>query len=119
MVHIPPLFDKNQQLDKSEPVNSLATKAPRIHKAMLNSQGFNPETGDLATSVEHCERAETSKTWLWPIFLPQTRALTPRETKRVPKRSRNARTTVKNVVIQNPRFVDISMVIFNSHLYGV
>ena len=38
----------------------LANKAPRSHKAMLNSQGFNPETGYLATFVEHFERAETT-----------------------------------------------------------
>ena len=27
---------------------------------MLISQGFNPETADLETFVEHCERAETT-----------------------------------------------------------
>ena len=27
---------------------------------MLISQGFNPETGDLATFVEHCEKSETT-----------------------------------------------------------
>ena len=27
---------------------------------MMISQGFNPETGDLATFVEHCERADTT-----------------------------------------------------------
>ena len=27
---------------------------------MLISQGFNPDTGDLETFVEHCERAETT-----------------------------------------------------------
>ena len=41
-------------------VDSLPNKAPRIHKAMLISQGFNPETVDLETFVEHCERAETT-----------------------------------------------------------
>ena len=55
-----PLFDKNQQLDESELVDSLAKKYPRIHKAMLTLQGFNPETGALETFVEHCERAETT-----------------------------------------------------------
>ena len=40
-------------------VDSLANKAPRSHKAMLISQSFNPETGDLETFVENCERAET------------------------------------------------------------
>ena len=28
---------------------------------MLISQGFNPETGDLANFVEHCKRAKTTK----------------------------------------------------------
>ena len=58
MAQMPPLFDENQQLDKSELVDSLANKAPKIHKAMLIYQGFNPETGDLATFVEHCKRSE-------------------------------------------------------------
>ena len=57
---MPPLFDENQQLDESELVDSLANKAPRSHKAMLISKGFNPETGYLATFVEHCEWAETT-----------------------------------------------------------
>ena len=56
---MPPLFQESQQLDESELVDSLAKKAPRIHKAMLIYQGFNPETGDLETFLEHCERAET------------------------------------------------------------
>ena len=60
MVHIPPLFDENQQVIKSELVDSLANKSPRSHKAMLISQGFNPETGDLETFVEHWKRAETT-----------------------------------------------------------
>ena len=56
---MPPLFQESQKLDESELVDSLANKTPRIHKAMLISQGFNPETGDLETFVEHCEHAET------------------------------------------------------------
>ena len=59
MAQIPPLFDENQQLDESELLDSLANKAPIIHKAMLISQGFNPETGYPKTFVEHWERAET------------------------------------------------------------
>ena len=59
---MPPLFDKNHQLDESKLVDSLANKAPSIYKAVLISQGFNPETGDLETFVEHCERAETMDT---------------------------------------------------------
>ena len=56
MAQMPPLFNGNQQLDESELVQSLANKAPRSHKDMLISQGFNPETGDLETFVEeHCK----------------------------------------------------------------
>ena len=60
MAQLPPLFEESQILDESELVNSLANKAPRTHKAMLISQGFNPETADLETFVEHCKRAETT-----------------------------------------------------------
>ena len=60
MEHIPPLFQDNQKLDESELVDYLANKAPRSHKAMLTSQGFNPETGDLDTFVEHCKQAGTT-----------------------------------------------------------
>ena len=49
---MPSLFNDNQQLDESEIVDSLANKAPRTHKTMLISQGFNTETVDLATFVE-------------------------------------------------------------------
>ena len=55
MAQMPPLFDKNQQLDESELVDSLINKALMSHKAVLISQGFNPETGYLATFVEHRE----------------------------------------------------------------
>ena len=55
MAQMPPLFEKNQQLDESELVDSIANKSPMIHKAMLISQGFNPETGDLVTSVDQCK----------------------------------------------------------------
>ena len=60
MAQMPPLFDDNQQLDDSEPLHSLANKSPRIHKAMLISQGFNPDTGDLETFVEHIAQSETT-----------------------------------------------------------
>ena len=57
---MPPLFKETQKLDESELVDSLANKSPRRHKAILVSQGFNPDTEDLQTIVEHCERAETT-----------------------------------------------------------
>ena len=55
-------------LDESELVNSLANKAPITHKAMLISQGFNPETANLETFVEHCEHAETTNDIAGPKF---------------------------------------------------
>ena len=60
MAYMPSLFNDNQQLDASEIVDLLANIAPRTHKATRISQGFNPGTGYLATSVENCERAETT-----------------------------------------------------------
>ena len=47
-------------LDESELVDSLDNNAPRTHKAMMIALGFNPESADLDTFVEHCERAETT-----------------------------------------------------------
>ena len=61
MAQMPPLFDKNQQLEESELVDSLANKASRSHKAMLIYIGFIPETRDLATFVEHYKRSETTE----------------------------------------------------------
>ena len=54
------LFQEYWQLDESELLDSLANKAPRSHKAMLISQGFNPETVYLETFVEHYKWAETT-----------------------------------------------------------
>ena len=60
MAQMPPLFHESQKLDESELVESLSNKAPRSHKAMLISQGFNPETGDIETLLEHRKRVETT-----------------------------------------------------------
>ena len=60
MAQIPLLFNDNQQVDEYKLVDSPANKAPRSHKAMLILQGFNPETRDLATFLEHCEQTETT-----------------------------------------------------------
>ena len=58
MAHMPPLFNENQQLEKSKLMDSLTNKNPRSDRAMLISQGFNPETGDMATFVEQCKWAK-------------------------------------------------------------
>ena len=58
MAQMPPLFQDSKQLDEPELVDSLANKASRSHKAMLIEQGFNPETGDLETFMEHCKQSE-------------------------------------------------------------
>ena len=60
MDQLPPLFEDSQMLDESELVDSLAINSPRNHKAVLIFQGFNPETANLETFMEHCERAETT-----------------------------------------------------------
>ena len=60
MTQFPPFFQEIHKLDESELVDSLSNKVPRSHKAMLISQGFNTETKDLETFVDHCERAETT-----------------------------------------------------------
>ena len=60
MDQLPPLFEDSEKLDDSELVDSLANKAPRTHKAMLIAQGFNPESADLDTFVEHCKHADTT-----------------------------------------------------------
>ena len=65
MAHMPALFDKNQQLDKSKLVDSLANKVPRSHNVMLISQGFNTETGDLETFVEHYEMGRKNGQHCW------------------------------------------------------
>ena len=60
MTQLTPLFGDSQMIDESELVNSLANKAPRTHKEMLIFQGFNPESTNIETFVEHCKRAETT-----------------------------------------------------------
>ena len=41
-------------------VDFFVNKLPRSNKAMMISKGFNTDMEDLATFVEHCERAETT-----------------------------------------------------------
>ena len=60
MVHMPPLFYENQQLDESKLVDYRANKSLSIHKAMLILQGFNQETEYLATFVERWKRYKTT-----------------------------------------------------------
>ena len=76
---------------------------------MLISQDFNSETGDLANFLEHYKRAETMDNISAAKFLPQTRTVTPRDTKSVPS-SRNVRKTVRNVVRKTPHFIALPMV---------
>ena len=60
MAQLPPLFKYNQILDDFELVDSLTNKAPRTYKAILIAQGFNPESSNIETFLEHCERATTT-----------------------------------------------------------
>ena len=82
MAPLPPLFEDSQMLDESELVNSLANKATRTHKAMLIYQGFNPETANLETFVEHCERAETTDDIAGAKFTASDEDSEPRKKKR-------------------------------------
>ena len=82
MAHFPPLFDESQVLEESELVDFLANKAPNSHKAMLISQGFNPETSSLETFVEHCERAETTDATASAKFVASDEENEPRSKKR-------------------------------------
>ena len=49
--------------------------------------------------------------------MPQTRTVTPRDTKIVPS-SRNVRKTVRNIVIKTPRYISLSTVKIKRHNYG-
>ena len=109
MAQIPPLFHENQQLDGSELVDSLANKAPRSHKAMLISQVFNPETGDLETFVEHCKRAETTDNIAGAKFAASDEDSNTKRKKRCPKfkeQDKRGNKRVKKI----PSCISLSMV---------
>ena len=82
MAQLPPLFEESQMLDESELVNSLANKAPMTHKAMLISKVFNPETANLETFVEHCDRTETTENIAGVKFAASDEDSEPRKKKR-------------------------------------
>ena len=82
MAQLPPLFEDSQMIDESELVDSLANKAPRSHKAMLISQGFNPETANIETFVKHCERSETTDDIAGAKFAASDKESEPRKKKR-------------------------------------
>ena len=88
MAQMPPLFNDNQQLGESKIMDSLASKAPRIHKAMMISQGFNPKTGDFVTSVEHFERDETTENIAMAKFPASDEY---RDTMKIKKRSKKTK----------------------------
>ena len=103
---MPPLFNHNRQIDESELVDSLANKAPRRHKAVLISQGFNPETVDIATFVEHRERSKTTDNIATAKFSASYEDSDTTENKKsVPRSSRSMRKTARNVVRKTPRFI--------------
>ena len=82
MDQLPPLFEDSQMLDESELVDSLANKAPRTHKEMLISQGFNTETATLGTFFEHYQRAETTDDIAGVKFAASDEDSEPRKKKR-------------------------------------
>ena len=91
MAQLPPLFEDSQMIDDSELVDSLANKAPRTHKAILISQGFNPETADIETFVEHCERAETTDEISGAKFAASDKDSEPRKKKRTKSKNKHGK----------------------------
>ena len=83
IAQLPPLFEDSQKLDESEFVDSLANNVPRNHKTMLIAQGFNPETADLETFMEHCEREETTDDFAGAKFAASDKDSEPRKKKRL------------------------------------
>ena len=83
MDQLPPLFEDSQKLDEYELVNSLANTAPRTHKAILIAQGFNTETADLETFMEHCKQAETTDNIAGAKFAASDENSEPRKKKRL------------------------------------
>ena len=81
MTQLPPLFEDSQMIDESELVYSLSNKAPRTHKAMMISQGFNPETAILETFVAHCKCAETTDNIAGVKFAASNEDIEPRKKK--------------------------------------
>ena len=82
MAQLSPLFEDSQMLDESELINSLANKGPRTHKAMLIYQGFNTDTANPETFVEHCERAETTHDIAGAKFAASDEDIEPRKKNR-------------------------------------
>ena len=76
---------------------------------MLISQGFNLETGYLATFVEHFERAETTDNISMDKF---SAAYKESDTKRKKNRFRfkEREENGKNVIRKTPHFIALSMV---------
>ena len=95
MAQLPPPFEESQMLDESELVDSLANKAPRTHKAMLIAQGFNTESSDLKTFMEHCERAETTDDIAGARFAASDVDSEPRKKKRVKSKDKHGKKNQK------------------------
>ena len=68
------------------------------------SQSFNTETGDLATFIEHCKRAETTDNINMAKFSASFEDSNNKKYIGVPRRLRNVRTAVGNVA-KNPHFI--------------
>ena len=107
MAQMPPLLNDNQHLDEYKLLDYIANKAPRSHKAMMISQGFNQETLNLTTFVEHCERAETTDNIAIAKFYSSGKDSNTVK-KSVPRRLRNVRKAVTNVA-KTPHFIVSSM----------
>ena len=108
-----PLFNNNQELDDSEILDSFEKKASGAHKAMMISQGFNPETGYLATFVEHYEWDETTDNIALSKFPASDSERDTTKNKNVPRRLMNVKTAAINITnnhrAKTPQFILASM----------
>ena len=77
------------------------------------SQGFNPETGDLATFLEHCERTENTDNIAMSKFPAPDEDSNTTKKKSVPRRLRNAKKEVRKFTktphARTPNFIVASM----------
>ena len=59
MEKLPPAFADTQMIPQADVMDILASKAPKSHKDLMTTHGFDPQTATTEEFVEICERAET------------------------------------------------------------
>ena len=62
---------------------------------MVIAQGFNPESADIETFMEHCERTETTDDIAWAKFAASDEDSEPRKKKRVKSKDEHGKKHLK------------------------